>query len=213
MIMSTNREFSKASFFRALFPETKWTELLTEDYSQVFQRLRDAGPLGAEAVAFIQAKKVRLGFYEQYKSGAGWTFLRNITLAPGVKLDQPYSLCLIIHEAFHLNQSILERLSMRGELLAWQYQERAYLELTGKRIGESGQAYGGTRRHWDELMLLSADSREDLKKAQEVTRKIAPAYRSYCLPLYPLHNEVGFFLEQRKFKEAFNVVKDLISCK
>jgi hypothetical protein len=211
--MSTNREFLNASFFRALFPETKWTELFSEDYSRVFQRLQEAGPLGAEAVAFIQAKKVRLGFYKQYKSGAGWTFLRNITLAPEVKLDNPYALCLIIHEAFHLKQSVLERLSMRGELLAWQHQERAYFELSGKQIGESGQAYGGKRKYWDELMLLSAESRDNLKKAQELTRKISPAYRSYCLPLYPLHREILYFLKQGKFKEAFNAVKDLISCK
>ena len=211
--MSTNREFIDVSFFRAIFPETKWTELFSDEYSQVFQQLREAGPLGAEAVAFIQKKKVRLGFYEQYKSGAGWTFLRNITLAPGVKLDHPYSLCLIIHEAYHLNQSILERLSMRGELLAWQHQERAYLELTGRRIGDSGQAYGGTRKHWGEIMLLSADSREDLKKAQELTRRVAPDYRSYCLPLYPLHKEIWYFLKGGKFKDAFSAIKNLISCK
>lgn len=211
--MSTNREFLDVSFFRAWFPETKWTELLSEDYSQVFQRLQESGPLGEKAVKFLQEKKVRLGFYKQYKSGAGWTFLRNITLAPGVKLDQPYSLCLIIHEAFHLNQSILERLSMRGELLAWKHQEEAYLELTGKRIGESGQAYGGTRKHWDELIKLSADLRKDLKEAQDVMKKIAPDYRSYCLPLYPLHKEIWYFLKQGKFNEAFSAVKNLISCK
>ena len=211
--MSTNREFINASLFRALLPETKWTELLSADYSQVFQRLREAGPLGAEAASFIQEKKVKLGFYEQYKSGAGWTLLRNITLAPGVKLDNPYALCLIIHEAYHLKQSILERLSMRGELLAWQHQERAYFELTEKRIYDSGQAYGGTRKHWEELMQLSADSREDLKRAQDVTRKISPDYRSYCLPLYPLPKEIGYFLKQGKFKEAFDAVKNLISCK
>jgi len=211
--MSTNREFLNVSFYRTIFPESKWIELLPTDYSQVFQRLRKAGPLGAEAAAFMQAKKVRLGFFEQYKSGAGWTLLRNITLAPGIKLDHPYSLCLIVHEAFHLKQSILERLSMRGELLAWQYQERAHFELTGKRIGDSGQAYGGKRRHWDELMLLDANLRDDLKRAQEVTRNISSVYRSNCLPLYPLHQEVWFFLKQGNFTEAFKAVKNLISCK
>ena len=211
--MSTNRDFLKASFYHALFPETKWKELQSADYSQVFQQLQEAGPLGAEAVAFIREKKVKLGFYEQYKSGAGWTFLRNITLAPEVMLDNPYALCLIIHEVFHLRQSILERLSMRGELLAWQHQERAYFELTKKWIGDPGQAYAGTRKHWDELLQLSADSRDDLKKAQGVTRNISPEYRSYCLPLYPLHQELGYFLKQGKFKEAFSAVKNMINCK
>ena len=211
--MSTNREFMNASFFRAIFPETKWNELLSGDYGQIFQRLREAGPLGVEAVDFIQAKKVRLGFFEQYKSGAGWTLLRNITLAPDVDLEKPIALSLIIHEALHLKQSILTRLSMRGELLAWQHQERAYFELTKKRIGDSGQAYGGTRKHWDELMQLSPDSREDLERAREVTRAISRGYRSHCLPLYPLHREVVYFLGKGKFKEAFDAVKNLINCK
>ncbi len=211
--MSTNREFMDTPFFRAVFPETKWKELLSGDYSQVFQRLREAGPLGLEAVDFIQSKRVRLGFHKQYKSGAGWTVLRNITLAPDVALDNPYTLCLIIHEAYHLQQSIPLRLSMRGELLAWQFQERAYLEITGKQIGTPGQAYGGTRIHWDELMQLSPDSRADLEKAQEVTRAISPDYRSACLPLYPLHQEIGFFLRKGQFKQAFDAVRNLISCK
>ena len=211
--MSTNREFMDTSFMRALFPETKWDELLSADYSQLFQRLREAGPLGSKAASYIQSKKVRLGFFKQYKSGAGWTFLRNITLAPDMDLEKPYALSLIIHEAFHLEQGILMRLSMRGELLAWQHQERAYFELAKKRIGDSGEAYGGTRRHWDELMQLSADSREDLKRAQEVTRNIAPTYRSYCLPLYPLHQEIWYYLRQGKFKEATEAVKNLVSCK
>lgn len=211
--MSTNREFIDTAFFRALFPETNWKELLSTDYSQVFQRLEEAGPIGTEAAAYLQKKRIKLGFHEQYKSGAGWTFLRNITLAPKGDLNNPYTLCLIIHEAFHLSQSILMRLSMRGELLAWQHQERAYFELTGKRIGDPGQAYRNTREHWDELMQLSADSREDLKRAQAVTRKIAPDYRSYCLPLYPLHWEVGYHLRHGQFKEAVEAVKNLISCK
>ena len=212
--MSTNREFIDTSFWRRLFPETRWTELLSTEYSQVFQLLREAGPLGGEAAKHLQTRRVRLGFHEQYKSGAGWTLLRNITLAPNEKLSDPYTLCLIIHEAFHLTQSILKRLSMQGELLAWQHQERAYFELTrGKRIGDSGQAYGGTRKHWDELMQLSTDSREDLARAREVMRKISPSYRSYCLPLYPLLKEVGYCLWRGKLKEAFEAVKNLISCK
>lgn len=211
--MSTNREFINSSFFRSVFPETKWKELLSGDYSQVFQKLREAGPLGVEAADFIQAHGIRLGFHKQYKSGAGWTLLRNITLAPGATLDNPYTLCLIIHEAYHLRQSILMRLSMRGELLAWQFQERSYFELTGKQIGVSGQAYGGTRKHWDELMQLSPDSRADLKRAQVVTRNISPDYRSACLPLYPLHQEVGYLLGQGRFRAAYDVVRNLISCK
>jgi hypothetical protein len=212
--MSTNREFTKTSFLRKIFPETNWKELISTDYSQVFQLLEKAGSLGAEAAEYLQKKRVRLGFFEQYKSGAGWTILRNITLAPNANLKNPYALSLIVHEALHLKQGFWMRLSMRGELLAWQHQERAYFELTeGKRIGDPDQAYRNTRNHWDELMQLSADSREDLETAQELMRAISPGYRSHCLPLYPLHKEVGYCLWHGKFKEAFGAVKNLITCK
>jgi len=212
--MSTNREFINASFFRRIFPESKWNELLSTHYSRVFQLLEKAGSLGAEAAKYLQEKRVRLGFFEQYKSGAGWTLRGNITLAKNVDLEKPYALSLIVHEALHLDQGFWMRLSMRGELLAWKHQERAYFELTeGKRIGDSGEAYGGKRKYWDELMRLSPDSREHLEKAQELMRAISPGYRSYCLPLYPLHQEVGYFLKQGKFKEAFEAIKNLISCK
>ena len=102
---------------------------------------------------------------------------------------------------------------MHGELLAWQHQERAYFEIAKKRIGDPDQTFSGKRKYWDELMLLSPDSREDLKRAQELTRAISPGYRSYCLPLYPLHQEIWYYLKQGKFKEAFDAVKNLISCK
>jgi hypothetical protein len=211
--MSTNREFIDTSFWGALFPEAKWKELLPDQYGQVFQRLRAAGPLNSEAAAYLQKKKIRLGFHEQYKSGAAWTFLRNITLAPKGDLEGAYILSLIVHEAFHLRQSILMRLSMQGELLAWQHQERVYFELTGKRIGGADQAYRNTRRFWNELVSLSPYSRDDLARARELTRKIAPTYRSYCLPLYPLHREIGFSLMRGNFKDAFNAVRNLIACK
>ena len=44
--MSTNREFMNASFFRKIFPETKWNKLPSSDYNQVCQRLRQAGQFG-----------------------------------------------------------------------------------------------------------------------------------------------------------------------
>jgi hypothetical protein len=210
--MSTNREFIDTSFWGALFPETRWKELLSDQYSQVFQRLRAAGPLGSEAAAYLQKKRTRLGFHQQYKSGAAWTFLRNITLAPKGDLEGAYILSLIIHEAYHLRQSILMRLSMQGELLAWQHQERAYFELTRKRIGGADQAYRNTRRSWNELMRLSAQSRDDLARAQELTRKIAPTYRSYCLPLYPLPREIFYCLMRGNFKDAYHAVRNLIRC-
>jgi len=202
-----------SSILKSIFPESDWTELTPADYDEVFQKLTSAGALNAASASFMQHAKIRLGFHQQYKSGAGWTVLRNITLAPGAKLSDTYILCLISHELFHLQQSIWMRLSVRGELLAWQYQKQAYRELTGKDIGEHGEAYGGTKEYWDQLALLSADSRNDLIAAQGLMKKVAPDYRSDCLPLFPINKEIGDSLKQGKIIDVLSVVWNLITCR
>jgi len=201
------------SIIKSLFPETDWTEVKPEEYELVFQMLSAAGTLNASAAQFMKQARIKLGLHQQYKSGAGWTFLRNITLAPDGKLLDPYTLCLISHEIIHLQQPLLTRLSVRGEMLAWQYQIQAYRELTGKDIGDHGQAYSGTKAYWDQIAQLSADSRDDLLKAQALMKKVAPDYRSDCLPLFPLLQEVGFYLGKGRVKDAFDVVWNLITCK
>lgn len=202
-----------SSFFKSIFPESDWTEITTIDCDQVCQKLASAGTLNAAAAAYMKAARIRLGFHQQYKSGAGWTVLRNITLAPGAKLDDPYTLCLISHEIFHLQQSIWTRLSVQGELRAWQYQKQAYHELTGKEIGDHGEAYGGTKTYWDQLALLSIDSREDLLVAQGLMKDLCHDYRSDCLPLFPLNKEIREFLKQGKIVEAIRTVWNLITCR
>jgi len=201
------------SIIKSLFPESDWIEVKSEEYEQVFQRLMSAGTVNAKAAEFMKQAHIRLGLHQQYKSGAGWTLLRNITLAPDGDLLNPYTLCLISHELFHIQQPLLARLSVRGEMLAWQYQIQAYRELTGKEIGDHGQAYGGTKVYWDQIAQLSADSRDDLLKAQVLMKKVAPDYRSDCLPLFPLLKEMGFHLGKGRIKDAFDVVWNLITCK
>ena len=201
------------SILKGLFPELDWTETKPEEYEQVFQALMAAGTVNAAAAQFMKQARIRLGLHQQYKSGAGWTFLRNITLAPDGKLLDPYTLCLISHELFHIQQPLLARLSVRGELLAWQYQIHAYRELTGKEIGDEGQAYSRTKIYWDQIAQLSADSRDDLLAAQGLMKKVAPDYRSDCLPLFPLLQEIGFYLGKGRLKDAFDVVWNLITCK
>ena len=201
------------SIIKSVFPETDWTEIKPEEYEQVFQTLMAAGTLNASAAQFMKQTKIRLGFHQQYKSGAGWTFLRNITLAPGGKLLDPYTLCLISHEVIHIQQPFLTRLSVFGEMLAWQFQIKAYRELTGKDIGDYGEAYGGTKVYWDQIAQLSADSRDDILKAQALMKKVSPNYRSDCLPLFPLAKEMGFYFGKGRIKEAFDVVWNLVTCK
>lgn len=199
-----------------LIPEFKWEALDETRYGQVFERLLDAEPLKSEMMAYITKRKPRIGFHKQYMSGGGWTFLGNITLSPGDDPFDPYVLSLIIHETFHLQQSLLTRLSVQGELKAWQCQERTYPEIAGtkgSRIGTRDEAYGRgkeTFEYWGELARLSPDSRQDLEKAVDLMRRIAPGYRSNALPLYPLHKEIWFYLKQGRIKEIVNLVSKLV---
>jgi hypothetical protein len=201
-----------------IFPERKWEELKSEVFDQVCQKLSEIEQLGSEVVAYMKEKKVRIGFHEQYKSGGGWTFFRNITLSPRDKKDplNPYVLSLIIHETYHLKQNIWTRLSMQGELRAWQYQKQTYpavAKIEGNEIGSAGEAYGGTKEFWDELFALSSESREDLAKAQDVMTKISPGYRSGCLPLYPLGEEFKYYWGRKEYISAFGIFWTLITCK
>jgi len=205
-----------AKILDGLFPEFKWEELDFERYNQVFEKLKRVDQLNTETVNYIKNKKIRIGFHKQYKSGGGWTVLRNITLTPGDDPFKPYVLSLIIHEIFHLKQSVWMRLSMQGELRAWQHQKQTYPQIantTGNEIGADDEAYEGTKEYWDKLATLSPDSREDLETAREVMQNVSKGYRSDCLPLYPLPQEIGFCLRQGKIKEAINAVINLITCK
>jgi len=205
-------------FLDGIFPERKWEELTSDVFDSVCQKLSEVEQLGTEVVAYMKEKRIRIGFHEQYKSGGGWTFFRNITLSPRDKNDplNPYVLSLIIHETYHLKQTIWTRLSMQGELRAWQYQKQTYPNIAktrGNEIGSDGEAYKGTKEFWDELFALSPESREDLAKAQDVMTKISPGYRSGCLPVYPLGAEFKYYWGRKEYLSAFKVFWTLITCK
>ena len=208
-----------AKILDGLFPEFNWEELDFERYQKVFEKMMSVDELSNEIVNYIKNKKIKIGFHKQYKSGGGWTFLRNITLTPGDDPSDPYVLSLIIHETFHLQQSIPMRLSMQGELRAWQYQKQTYPDIAntkGNQIGMKNEAYGRgkeTNELWEKLSKLSPDSRDDLERARALMQEIAKGYRSDCLPLYPLPQEIGFCLRQGKIKEAIKAVINLITCK
>lgn len=201
-----------------LIPETDWKDLDLDTYDQLLERLRNIDQLGSGLIEYARQKQQRIGFFSQANSGAGWTILGNVTLRPQdrEKLFEPYVLSLIVHEMFHLQkQSLLMRLSMQGELDAWQYQCRTYPSLTktGAAIGSHGEAYSSkdktTNEFWEQLSKLSSESRTDLEKARDLMIAIAPGYRAYRLPIYPLHRELWFHLRQGKFRGAVNVIRSL----
>jgi hypothetical protein len=105
---------------------------------------------------------------------------------------------------------------VQGELRAWQFQQRTYPYIArtkGKPIGSNKEAYGewgDTSQLWERLSRLSPDSREDLQIAQEVMRSIADGYRSNVLPLYPLPQEIWFYLKHGKIKDVIAVISKLL---
>ena len=198
-----------------LIPETNWQDLDLPRYDELIERLLHTDQVNPGLIEYVRKGKGRIGFFSQSSSGAGWTVLGNITLRPEdrEKLFEPSILSLIVHEMFHLQkQSFLTRLSMQGELDAWQYQCRTYPSLTktGAAIGSRGEAYSSgdrtTSEIWEQLSALSSDSRADLEKARDLMVAIAPAYRAHRLPIYPLHKELWFHLRQGKFREASDVI-------
>jgi hypothetical protein len=201
------------SFLGKIFPELDWQELDSNNYDSLFKTLMNSGQDASTTLNYLKEHKVKVGFHSQDSSGGGWTLLRNITLTPGTDPATHYNISLIVHEVFHLQQSLLTRLSVYGELLAWQYQGQAYRQAFGKGIGDPGEAYPRTQDKWDELAKLSPASREDLATAQQVMKEISPDYRSDCLPLYPLIREIGFDLRQGKFGNAFETIGNLITCR
>lgn len=211
--MATFRELIGKSFLGKLFPEIDWVELGQAGYGDIFRQLSRPGAINSTSLAYFEKHKVKLGFHIQDYSGGGWTLLHNITLAPGTDLNDRYTLSLVTHEVLHLGQPILTRLSIYGELLAWQYQKQGYLEAFGKEIGELGEAFAGTQDKWSELSRLSPDSRGDLAKAQEIMKDISPRYRSDCLPLFPIAREIWFFFQQKDFKRALSVLINLVTCR
>lgn len=215
--MSTPKEDTLSSrivgFLSGFIPETSWTTLESDQFELIIEKLKclDKTAIEDDIMAFIEKRKYRIGTLSQSFSGAGWTIFGNITIRPNdvKKCLEPYVLSLILHEIFHIKrQSILLRLSMKGELDAWQYQYRIYPLL--KPDHEIGDAYGGKSKDWQDLSSLSGNSRTDLEKAREYMVNIAPGYRAYALPVYPLPQEIGYYLKKFDLAGLVGMVRNLI---
>jgi hypothetical protein len=161
-------------------------------FEQALAALREAGPVGGAIAATIRQRRIRLGFARQ-STGACWFDWRRLRF--GVFLNADYAgrrpgdvwlVALLAHETRHLEQGILEALSVRGELEAWQLQYDVLARLSAEPRDEA----------WQELRALDPTSRADLQRARALMRQLAgPAYRIYCLPLWPLPAEVGHQLK------------------
>ena len=182
------------NIFEQVIPETGWVKFTPAELEKVLSNLDGFGEYGPPAAAYLRAHNTAFGYLPQTASGGGWTLRGNLTLPPGSNLDDKRNMALIIHEVLHLQQPLTTRLSIQGELLAWQLEYKAYHSGTGTWYGDPGAPFAGTRPQWDALSQLSSDSHEHLAKAQSLMKEVSPVYRADLLPLYPVSQEAGYAL-------------------
>jgi hypothetical protein len=153
-------------------------------FEQALAVLEKSGPLGQASVTYIRRHNTGLGFSKQRGSGASWFDWRRLRF--GVFLnadyadshpDDPWLCSLLAHEVKHLEQGLLEALSVRGELVAWQFQFDMLRQLSSTP----------SDRAWHELRELDPTSHADLKRARKLIKAIGgPRYHIELLPLLPL---------------------------
>ncbi len=166
--------------------ETAWFE-------QALTVLEKSGPLGRASVTYIRQHNTGLGFSKQRGSGASWFDWRWLRF--GIFLnadyadkspDDPWLCSLVAHEVKHLEQGLLEALSVRGELIAWQFQFDVLRQLSSTP----------SDRAWHELRELDPKSHADLKRARKLIKAIGgPQYHIELLPLLPLPLEIAYRLK------------------
>ncbi len=151
-------------------------------FKKSMQALANSGPTGKASAKRIEERGTPLGFTQQKGTGAAWFDWRRLRYGlflnadyEGKPSDDPQLYSLIAHEAKHLEQGLLEALSVRGELVAWQLQYDILVE--------SGRDPGPI---WKQLRALDPASRADLERARALMQESAgPGYRIDLLPIWP----------------------------
>ncbi len=164
----------------------------------VLEKLAETGELGKESVDYIRDNAVRMHFRKYSKStGARWFLFRNISLntryySKETALDDPAMLSLLVHEVHHLKQGVLTALSVYGELDAWQVGFRFYKEIHPVRLHSA----------IEEMLTLPLNyERENLRRAAKLMQEYAgKGYRINWLPLYPIWQEILFWLIRKEPK-------------
>jgi hypothetical protein len=162
-------------------------------FERSLSALREAGPIGRASWEIITHKRMTLGFCGQKYSGGMWFDWRRLRFGIFVNTvyadrspEDPHMVALLAHEAKHREQGILEALSVRGELVAWQLQYDVLQELSAEP----------TSKPWRELRALDPGARRNLKQARALIKRIGgPSYRIEYLPLWPLPAEAAHWLK------------------
>lgn len=154
-----------------------------------------SGPEGHLTADYLRAHRTPVWFLRlRPHVGAFWTPWRSVGLnqahfTRATPPTDPSLLTLVIHEVCHLQQGILNALSVRGELEAWQLQFREYQRLTRPLTDPILLELLSLPLNWD---------RAALRRARELMQAYAgKAYRADLLPLYPLPHEIRYFFTHR----------------
>jgi hypothetical protein len=163
--------------------------------NSLYDALDACGAEGCSAADYLRRHRTRLGFRRMGRHvGAFWTPWNSIKLnlkhyTCAMPVTDPNLLTMVIHETRHLQQGLLNALSVYGELEAWQLQFREYHRLTGKPIPSAIAELLSLPLGWDRVVLMRA---RELMKAYA-----GRAYRADLLPLYPLYHELAYLLTRR----------------
>jgi hypothetical protein len=164
--------------------------------TQLLASLDRSGPVGHEAVSYVQMQGIHVGIRAQ-SAGARWTPWSRIEIHPRYterSPGAPYALSLVVHEVRHLQQGWMTALSVYGEVDAWQRQFRFLQSLPGLH-----EEAADRDRIMPKLMALPLGwDRAVLRTARDLMRAYGGmTYRVDLLPLYPLHRELHFLLTGR----------------
>lgn len=167
-----------------------------EWFNRVVQTLAETNETGRSAAQYLVNHRVPLRLAKINKAaGAMWSLTGQVTLnahyySPDSPLDTPRLLSLLVHEVRHLQQGPLVALSVYGELDAWQVDFTFQKALTGKF----------SSRYVEELCSLPlVMDRQVLTQARALMQQHAgKGYRIDLYPLYPLSQEILFWLRLRQ---------------
>jgi len=165
-----------------------WQNRLLDDLAR-------SGEPGVAAVAYMRKHGTRIGFRRARLSvGAFWTpwgrvYLNARRYNHANSLGDPYALCLVLHEARHLQQGIFTALSVYGELDAWQLHFMVYHRMVDQPPHPAIAELISLPLGWD---------RKALQRARELMQIYASKkYRVDLLPLFPLGMELRYRLGLR----------------
>jgi len=170
----------------------------SEWLEKYFEKVAESSEEGRRAVDFVKENNIRVGVKRARKSvGAFWQFgqrffLNSIHYTMESALENPRAWTLFVHEVRHLQQGMINAISIHGELDAWQVEFRLYKKITGLKL----------KPQLEEMLLLPLNNdRNNLKRARQLMTKFAGFwYGAWILPLYPIDKEILFWLTRKKFQ-------------